>query len=203
MKSLLVLSFFLCAFSCVAAERLTMTGPPAEEEAVKEILEKVSKSCSGRDFRGFMECFTEKKAASIRKCAENAFICGGVDVDVLDFFVISSEEDSVSFGVRYHWSQAKLEKVTYCSKMVIKKSGDSWRIDSEEVRSRTFSDGPSFSSFAANLPPQPAANQEQQPQAPRQQQQKDGWLINKGEVDLPLGAPYKPGGCSGGRCGVR
>lgn len=200
MRISLLIVFLLCS-SSFAEDRLTMVGPSAENEAVKELLDKLSKSCSEKDFRGFMDCFTPKKASDIKKDAEHAFICGGVTMDVLDFFIISADEESISFGLRYYWSEGGSDKVICCSKVVTKKIEDSWRIDSEQVKSRSSN---SSSSSTVNQP------------APQiilrhagAQQQASGWRrpnpANGGEEAwLPADIMYKPGpSCANGNCRIR
>lgn len=186
--------------------RIAMVGPPVEEESVKELLGRISESCSKKDFRGFLNCFTAKKASSIRKAAENSFICGSIDMDVLDFFVISHDQDSICFGVRYSWDDSRSGKVIYCSKVIAKKQDDSWRIDSEEIREfRIHSASPSVQAVAdrkkADCPDgmcnvRPAA-------------QGQGWRLpnpaNGGEeAFLPKDILYMPGpSCANGNCGIR
>lgn len=194
-KAAFAIFLFCSSFAfCEEDGRLAMVGPPAEDEAVKNLLNKVSKSCSDRDFRGFMDCFTPSKAASIQKRAENAFICGKVDIDIQDFFVISADEESISFGLRYLMIQGDSPKVMYCSKMVAKRYEDSWRIDYEHVRS-SESSAPSRHT-AVNNPVNPA------PKAGAGQ----GWRFpnaaNGGEEAwLPKDILYMPGpSCANGNC---
>jgi hypothetical protein len=177
-----------------------MVGPPEEDEAIKQLLAKVSKSCSDCDFRGFMDCFTPSKAASIRQKAEHAFICGKVDFDVQDFFVISTGDESISFGIRYFMTEGESPKVMYCSKMVAKKCDDSWLIDYEHIRSRSSAAPKMYA--AVNLPVQ----QQQQRPLPNNNGQAKGWRppnpANGGEEAwLPKDILYMPGpSCANGNC---
>lgn len=191
------LLFFCASLGFCGESRLVMVGPPEEDEAVKQLLSKVSKSCTDRDFRGFMDCFTPTKAESIRKKAEDAFICGKVDIDVQDFFVISSDDESISFGLRYFMTNGDSPKVMYCSKMVAKKYEDSLRIDCEQVRSRTSSAPPQQTLAAFNQPAaKPAGDLGQ----------GAGWrfpnAVNGGEEAwLPKDILYMPGpSCANGNC---
>lgn len=135
MRTIFFLIVLLAANQSFSQEvRPTMLTQPPERDAIKDLLDRVSNCCFEQDFRGFMNCFTPSKASSIRKRAEHSFICGRVSMDVLDFFVISSSEESISFGLRYVFSEGE-SKALYCSKIVAKKVGDSWKIDSEQVKS--------------------------------------------------------------------
>lgn len=196
MRTIFCLAAFLVANSSLSQEvRPTMLAQPPEQDAIKELLDRVSNCCSQQDFRGFMDCFTPSKASSIRKKAEHSFICGRVNMDVLDFFVISASDESISFGLRYVFSEGG-SKALYCSKIVAKKVGDSWKIDSEQIKSMTDQGSPSSSIVVANNPVRP--------------RQADGaWRLpdpaNGGEEAwLPPDIMYKPGpSCANGNCRVR
>lgn len=206
MKTIITLLVFFCASIALCEEnsRPHMSVEASEDQAVKELLNKMSRFCTDRNFRGFIGCFTPNKASSIRKQMENAFICGTIDVDILDFFVISAEEDSMSFGVRYFLTEGESEKVMCCSKMVAKKLGDSWLIDSEDVRSRSRI-APVNNSFVVNAK-RPAAAAPKRPPVPQAQA---GWRhpnpANGGEEAwLPPDMLYMPGpSCANGNCRVR
>lgn len=200
MKKILFIIALQTSFAFADEPRLGMVGPPPDEDAIKQLLSKVSSSCSSKDFRGFMNCFTPKRAAAIRKTAEDSFICGSLSMDVLDFFLISSDEESISFGVKYVWSDERLGKVTYCSKVVAKRFGDDWLIDSEQIRN--------FSSQAAVSATQNVAVQQQKPVCVggRCALPGGGWRApnpaNGGEeAFLPKDIMYKPGpSCANGNC---
>lgn len=161
-----------------------MIAQPVEQDVIKELLNKASESCDQNDFRGFMSCFTPSRASAIRKNVEHAFICDKVRIEVLDFFVISTQDQSISFGLRYMLANGN-SKTLYCSKVIAKKIGDSWLIDSEQVKSMSVENQmPNYSARAENVQFEIG----EEPGRPE-------WC--------PPGIGWVPGGCVGGRCGIR
>lgn len=133
MRTLSLLFAVLAFVPCLADDRPTMKPSSPDHEAVRELMDKISESCSRRDFMNFICCFTPERAASIRRRAEDIFIMGHVNLDVVDFFVISSDEQSLSFGLNYTW-EGPGGKVTYYSKVVAKRTDDDLLIDSEQIK---------------------------------------------------------------------
>lgn len=193
----------LSSLSAIAEGRLSAIGPPPEDEAVKELLDSMSSACSKKDFRTFMDCFTPKKAASIRKVAEDAFICGTVDVEVMEFFVLSSDEESVSFGLKYKMGGS--EGAVMSSKIVAKRCDGVLKIDSEIVKSVKHSNPPP-TTVVGRAAANPCANGRCEVRAPGA---PVAWRhpnpANGGEEEwLPRDIMYVPGpSCANGNCGVR
>lgn len=211
MKNLLAfLLLTIPTFSIADDVRITMSDGSSYEDSVEKLLDTVSSACTDKNFQKYMDCFTPKMASTIRKGAEDTFICRDVTMDVLEHFVISSSEDSVSIGLKYIcMDRTSSEKITYRSKIVLKRVGDSWKIDSEQVKNCSSSSPSSQSQLVAgcangNCPIPGAQNNGGAPRP-----QDNGWRFpnpaNGGEEAwLPRDILYKPGpSCANGKCGVR
>lgn len=189
--------------------RPSAVGPPPEEEAVKELLESISGACSRKDFRAFMNCFTPKKAAAMRSKVEDAFICGDVRMEVIEHFILSSDDESVSFGVKYKIGNP--EGLVLSSKVVAKRCDGSLKVDSEVIKDvkSTFSLKPPQRVAAVAVGPcpdgrcpvAPCPDGRCPPRAPV------AWRApnpaNGGEEAwLPKDIMYTPGpSCANGNCG--
>ena len=204
MKNLLaILMLGFPVLSLAEESRLTMADGQYYEDSVEKLLKTVSSACTDKDFRKYMDCFTPKMASSIRKGAEDTFICRDVSMEIIEHFVISSSEDSVSLGLKYVCvDKTSSDKIIYRSKIVLKKVGDSWKIDSEQVKNCSGSGAPQQSQIAGcvggNCP------------TPRPQNQNNGgWRYpnpaNGGEEAwLPRDILYMPSpSCANGNCRVR
>lgn len=192
-----ILAFvFLCS-ACFAEDRIRVVLPLPEEEAVDGLVKMISSACSRRSFREYMDCFTPERAKLIRRSVENMFICGDAEMEIVDSFLISADDDSIEFGLRYVMMEPSSPTRIFCSKVVAKKVGDSWKIDSEEIRSVKNREEPPRT-IAAREPVRPAVNN-----------QPAGWRFpnpaNGGEEAwLPKDIGYRPGpSCANGQCRVR
>lgn len=182
-------------------ERPSAVGPPPEEEAVKELLESISGACSRKDFLTFMDCFTPKKAASMRARVEDAFICGNVRMEVIEHFILSSDEDSVSFGLKYKIGDS--EGLTLSSKVVAKRCDGVLKVDSEVIKDVRPTSNPRTmqGAIAAAAPAAPCVGGRCPPR------QMPAWRApnpaNGGEEEwLPRDIMYIPGpSCANGNCG--
>lgn len=204
--------FFLFAFFiannllCEEDERLKAIRLPKEQQIVDDLLKKISWSCSNNNFIEFIDCFTSKKASSIRRKAEDAFICGNVDMEVLNHFIISKEDDLISFGIKYSWSQG-IKKIIYCSKIVLKNENENWKIDSEDVRNCYLND--SIDIFEDEQEPEWIHNFAQPNQPAQVAPLKQNWRLpnptNGGiEAILPKDIMFVPGSsCAEGKCNIR
>jgi hypothetical protein len=123
-------------------------------------------------------------------------------MDVVDFFLISADDESVSFGLRYFLKDSKSEKIMYCSKVVAKKCEHSLLIDSEQVKEKR----PPSDSYSSSSPPlagpKPLC-------ADGRCDVNAGWRqpnpANGGEEAwLPQDILFKPGpSCANGNCGFK
>ena len=191
------------ASACLAGERPAMVSPPSDEQAVKDLLGVLCSACSERNFRRYIECFTPNKAASIRKSTEDAFICHDLNMDVLEHFIISSDDESIVLGVRYKLDKSGDSRVFH-SKVVLKNVDSGWKIDSEQVRkvkakdppAQTFATGrnanPACPGGRCNLP------------APQAQWRYPNPANGGEEAWLPRDIGYRPGpSCANGQCRIK
>lgn len=179
-------------------KRINVLISSKENQIIDDLLKKISWSCSNNNFIEFMDCFTSKKASSIRKKAENAFICGNIDMEILNHFLISKEENEISFGVKYILNEDS-KKIIFCSKIFLKNENGVWKIDSEDVRNSYF-ESINDSDWIDDLfvPEQqivPANN--------------ENWRLpnpNNGGIEsiLPRDIMFVPGSsCAEGKCNIR
>lgn len=139
MRRFAFLAVLFCFAPVVAAERLAVVVPTPEEDELQSLLEVVSDSCSKKDFRTFIDCFTPERRSAVRGRMEDFFICGDLGLDVLEHFIISHDGDEVVFGLRYEWSSHS-GSATIFSKVVAKRHEGVLKLDSEQVRKVAFSE---------------------------------------------------------------
>jgi hypothetical protein len=184
--------------------RPKMLSPPPDEEIVKSLFDTLSSACSNGKFRDYMNCFTPGRASVIRRAAENFFICGDSQMEVLDHFVISSGDETIEVGVRYMISESSNSRVV-CSKVFVKKVDDSWRIDSEEIRDvKSRGTSPQkVPNFVAQNQNQGCANGRCPPSRPTKRTYPNP--ANGGEEAwLPRDIGYTPGpSCANGQCRIK
>lgn len=161
------------------------SGSAAEGEVVKNITKSLEVACNNRDVMGFLRHYTPQRAAKVRRAVEDMFVCHDMELTVHEAFVLSAGEEEIVFGVRYAWhGKADAEQVI-ASRVTARKLGESWLLDSEEILSRK-----SPSTAYAKVPGAVA-----QPPA--------GGTAGGGRPDwVPRDIGWRPGGCSGGRCGL-
>lgn len=189
--------------ACLADDdRPRMVPPPPEEEAVKDLLEVLSSSCSEKNFRRYIACFTPNKASSVKKSMADAFICHDLSMEVMEHFIISSDEESIVLGVRYKVDRSGEGKVFH-SKVVLKNMDGEWKIDSEQVKKVNLKEQRQ-TSFAVQNPACPGGRCNIP--AP---QVGGGWRFpdpaNGGEEAwLPRDIGYRPGpSCANGQCRIK
>lgn len=205
MRILMSIVLATLASVCLAdQERPRMIPPPPEEEAVKDLLGTLSSACSERNFRRYMECFTPDKASTMRKSMEDAFICHDLNMEVLEHFIISSDEESIVLGVRYKIDKSG-EGMVFHSKVVLKNLGGEWKIDSEQVKKVKAKEQPAQISVAARNPACPDGRCNlPAPQAPKVQWRFPNPANGGEEAWLPSDIGYRPGpSCANGRCRIK
>lgn len=166
--------------------RVVMVGPSSTEEAVKTITSSLESACNKRDVLGFLSQFTPQRAAKIRRSIEDLFICRDIEIEILNTLILSSNEASIVFGVRYSWHDGINPKQVIASRVTAKKVREAWMLDSEEILSRSATKGLSRESDA------PFANVVG---GPLPCQDRPDWI--------PADIGWAPGGgCANGRCGL-
>lgn len=166
---------------CEAGDRIRMVeAPPAES-----LMNSIASACNEKDFQRFMGHFTAKRAAAMRKTMEDLFIQHDLEMDIQDVTVLSTTDDKMVFGVRYGWQGRTGPKQVLSSKVTALKVGDTWKVDSEEIRKTT----------------REAIAQKQQGQA-FDFGGGGAVVMNPGDDLLPRDIGRRPGGCANGRCGL-
>jgi hypothetical protein len=183
--SAFLISVVAAASFCDAAERVRMVSAQPADSAAEGLMTSIAEACNDKDFQGFMSHFTPKRAAAIRGTMEDLFIQYDLQMDIYDVTVLSTTEDKMIFGVRYGWHGKTGAKQVLSSKVTAQRVGDSWKVDSEEIRKTTR---------------EPAGQQQ------RGQVFDFGGggvaVMNPGDDLLPKDIGRRPGGCANGRCGL-
>lgn len=202
MRSLIgAVAFTTLASVCLAdGDRPKMLPPPPEEEAVKDLLGSLSSACSEKNFRRYVGCFTPDKASAVKKSMEDTFICHDLNMEVLEHFIISSDEESIVIGLRYKMDKSGEGRILH-SRVVLKSVDGEWKIDSEQVKKVDGTRRQVQTSFIAGNPDRPDRRNLPGP--------KPQWRFpdpaNGGEEAwLPRDIGYTPGpSCANGQCGIR
>jgi hypothetical protein len=186
--------------------RPKMSSPPPDEEIVKVLFDELSSACSKGRFRDYMNCFTPSRASVIRRAAEDFFICGDAQMEVLDHFVISSGDETIEVGVKYMISDSSAhDSRIVCSKVFVKKIDDSWKINSEEIRDvKSRGTSPQkVPNFVAQNQNQGCSNGRCSPSPPPKRTYPNP--ANGGEEAwLPKDIGYTPGpSCANGQCRIK
>lgn len=134
-----VITLLSASSFCHASDRPVMTGPPAGQEAAKELAESVASACNRKDFIGFMEHFTPKQQAAMRKKMEDVFIAHELEMEIQQVVLLEDGDDRITFGVRYACSPQSAPKQMFASKVTARKLDGRWKVDKEQVRSRSLS----------------------------------------------------------------
>jgi len=174
----------LAALACPlrAAERIRMVGPPAGEEAAKELMDSVASSCNAMDYDAFMTHFTPKRAGSIRKKMKEVFTQHDIEMEIQEVKLVSESDDRLVFDLQYGWRDKKASPQVLHSEVVAAKTKDGWKIDSETVK-RTEVAQPPEQRFDFGGGGQVVLNADE-------------------EFWLPRDIAKRPGGCVRGQCGV-
>jgi hypothetical protein len=195
MKYFFVLFLVLASSSCFAEEidavdlpqdRIKMKAEPDWQEAEK-LMDRVSSHCNSGDFKEFMNCFTKKKASSIRKTMKATFASHqNVRMNIVLVDPISTEDDVAKFNLEYVWDADNVKQKSIIKSVVTaKKEGEFWRIDAEEVKDVTH-----------------VSKREEQPQ----QMNFGGGgqvVFNANDDFLPRDIVKRPGGCANGQCKIK
>lgn len=133
----LVIPLLFCLTICEAGDRIrTVSAPPADSTA-EGLVNSIAEACNEKDYQRFMSHFTPKRAAAMRATMEDLFIQHDLQMDIHDVTVLSTDEDKMVFGVRYGWHGKTGAKQVLSSKVTALGAGDSWKVDSEEIRKTT------------------------------------------------------------------
>lgn len=121
---------------CLGSDRITMTGPRAGQEAATQLMASLASSCNSKDFLGFMDHFTPRQQAAIKRRMEDVFTTHDPEMTVDDIVLLADGEDRIVFGVRYGWGTKAGARRTMASRVTAKKVGGRWKVDSEQVKSQ-------------------------------------------------------------------
>lgn len=169
-----------------APRRLGMIDAPDGREMHK-LMDNVSSHCNSGEFVDFMNCFTKKKAASIRKTMKALFSKHiNVTMNIVSVDVISMEDAVAKFNLEYVWDSDNVDKKSIIKSTIIaKKESDLWKIDSEEV-----------------VDVRHVAKRED---APKDFNFGGGGQVafNQNDDFLPRDIAKRPGGCANGQCNIR
>lgn len=185
-----------------ASERPTMTGPRAGQEAAAQLMASLASACNSRDFLAFMDHFTPKHRASIRRQMEDVFTAHDPEMTIENVVLLADSDDKIVFGVRYGWGTKSGTRQMLASRVTAKKVDGHWKVDSEHVKSQLQA---SASGYAAESRPAglergdgEVRNANWDPFNP------PAHLIDPALEHLRGHIGIQPGrGCVGGRCGVR
>lgn len=142
MKKLIFIFCFIFSFSCFAedtpAPRLQMKqGAGIYREEMRELMEKTAAACNSANFPDFMSCFTKKMNQTIRKSMKELFAKhkNSLKMEIISVEPLDAKEDMVQFELKYIWDASDVSHKSFITSIVVaKKEGDSWKVDSEKVK---------------------------------------------------------------------
>lgn len=180
--------FFVLFFSfktSFAEERLVMVESIDSEREMEKLMEKVSESCNSKNFKEFMNCFTKKRASSIRKTMRECFAKHDVEMEILSVKPTGGDEKSKEFILKYSWDADNVQNKSIITSFVVaKKENNEWKIDSEKIK-----------------------ESDHIPKKEQNMQIDFGGagqvVLNPNDDFLPRDITKRPGGCANGQCGVR
>lgn len=175
------------------ADRISVIVPPAGQECAEELAGSLASSCNRGDFVAFMDHFTPAQERRVRSRMEDLFIKHQPQMEILKVTLLSEEENTITFGVRYAWHDRSKPEEVFASKVVARKVNGLWKLDGEAVKSVERSASNSGYTDAGQGDALPAVWNPFNPPA----NQIDPALEHlRGDIGI------RPGlGCANGRCG--
>jgi hypothetical protein len=121
---------------CDSISRPRMIGLPEGQEAAQQLMASLANACNSRDFLAFIDHFTPRQQAAIKRRMEDVFTTHDPEMTVDDVVLLADGEDKIVFGVRYGWGTKAGAKRMMASRVTAKKVGGRWKVDSETVKSQ-------------------------------------------------------------------
>lgn len=127
------------------ATSMTESSPPRlaavsmvhpSQDTARQTIDSLAAACNDRNFVRFMSYFTPKQRGSISRKMEDSFIRHDPEMRINDVVLLSEEGDTMAVAVRYDWSP-RLQpggSKSFSSKVILKKIGEEWKVDSEQVK---------------------------------------------------------------------
>jgi ketosteroid isomerase-like protein len=162
----------------------------------------VASACNSKDFLAFMDHFTLRQQAAIKRRMEDVFTVHEPEMTIDDVVLLAEGDEKIVFGVRYGWGTKSGTRQTMASRVIAKKVDGRWRVDSEQVKSHapgnTSQSGRNVQPVRFDLGGGGAVNATWDAFNP------PAHLIDPALEHLRGDIGIQPGrGCVGGRCGLR
>lgn len=129
-----------------AADRVVVIAPPAGQDAAEAIVGSLESACNRGDFIGFIGHFTPAHGNRIRRRMEDIFIKHQPRMSVRQVMLLSEDDTSLTFGIRYAWHPKDEPEEVFSSKIKAKRIAGEWKLDGEDVKAVSRSAGDSGSS---------------------------------------------------------
>lgn len=129
-------SFIVLICSQVFAnDRIGVAEAPQGQKQAEELMESVAEKCNSKDFSGFMNCFTKKKASQIRGKMNTLFQRHSLEMRIISVELQSSDQESLKFAMKYSWdSNQALQKSIFTTEVIAKLEDGKWKVDEETVK---------------------------------------------------------------------
>jgi len=125
---------FICS-QVFANDRIGVAEAPQGQKQAEELVESVAEKCNSKDFSGFMDCFTKKKASQIRSKMSALFQRHSIEMRIISVELQSSDQDSLKFAMKYSWdSNQSLQKSVFTADVIAKLEDGKWKVSEETLK---------------------------------------------------------------------
>jgi hypothetical protein len=124
-----------------ATDRVAVIVPPAGQEAAEALVESLEGACNRGDFIGFIGHFTPAHGRRIRRRMEDIFVTHQPTMDIRRVTLLSEDDATITFGVRYAWHPKDKPEEVFASKVTARKVAGEWKLDREEVKDVSVTGG--------------------------------------------------------------
>lgn len=125
----------LFSSACFGAERIKMKEIPESEKEIQSLVDTISDVSNSQDVKGFLNCFTRKKGASVKKQV-NAVFQKPIEMSVVEHHITSETDDKIEFDFVYFWNYRSEPKQLITTKVVARKENGVWKIDDSKISKR-------------------------------------------------------------------
>jgi hypothetical protein len=132
MKNYLFVFFVLSSCICLADDRLRMEEFPESEREIKKLVESVCEATNNQDKKEFLNCFTKKKASSLRKKINFVFQ-KPLEMSVVEYDIVFENKNKIEFDFVYFWNYTTDPKQLVTTKVVAKKENGIWKIEDSKI----------------------------------------------------------------------
>lgn len=114
-----------------AGERPTMADTSTESD-VRDCVRRAARAVSEEQLTTYLDCFTVKQRARIRRQAALLFVAHSLDLELVDSHLLSDEGSTAELAVNYTVTCTD-QSFTIISVLMLASEGGAWRIADEKV----------------------------------------------------------------------